>query len=65
MWAQDLDEDAAKAEEQEAIRLQREAAEQLQPEDYELSGVSSSDEEADADDTLSAAAGQVFSLNKL
>ena len=60
--AQELDEDGAKAEEQEAIRLQREAAAQLQPEDYELSAGSSSEDDAEAEDTLGAAAGQVCFL---
>ena len=60
-WLQVLDADAAKAEEQEALRLQREAAAQMRPEDYELGGDSSSeaDDVEDEQDTLGAAAGQV------
>ena len=56
---QELDEDAAKAEEQEALRLQREAAEQLRPEDFELSQASSTEEELEEEDVLGASAGQV------
>ena len=59
---QELDEDAAKEEEEEALRLQKLAAEQLQPEDYELSGASSSDADEDEEaDTLEAQALQVQS----